>query len=76
MKLVPRAEHKIEWESLKMKYIDTHTHLHSTLQQMKDVCRSSLHESFFLSLFFPTLRPERIGFTNVTPGGGCLLGIQ
>jgi len=69
LKLVPRAEHKIQWESLKIKYIDTHTHLHSTLQQMKDVCRSSLHESFFF-LFFPALRLEGIGFTNVTPGGG------
>jgi len=68
-KFVPRSDHKIQWENLKMKYIDTHTHLHSTLQQVKDVCRFSLHEAFLLFFFLP-LRSEGIEFTNVTPGGG------
>ena len=53
-KYVPRWDHKIQWENLRMKYIDTHTHLHSTLQQMKDVCRSSLHEAFFSFLSYPS----------------------
>ncbi|PWW74046.1 Metallo-dependent hydrolase [Tuber magnatum] len=45
-KLIPRAEHKIEWGGyLTMKYIDTHTHLHSTLQQMKDA-PSNILDSF------------------------------
>ncbi|CUS08413.1 unnamed protein product [Tuber aestivum] len=58
-KLIPRAEHRIQWRHLVVKYIDTHTHLHSTLQQMKDAFNDGSVPGTRIDSFVENFFPEQ-----------------
>ncbi|KAG0125042.1 hypothetical protein HOY82DRAFT_617221 [Tuber indicum] len=58
-KLIPRVEHRIQWEDLMVKYIDTHTYLHSTLQQMKDAFNDGSIPSHRIDHFVESFFPEQ-----------------
>ncbi|RPB03264.1 Metallo-dependent hydrolase [Choiromyces venosus 120613-1] len=57
--LIPRTEHFIQWENLTTKYIDTHTHLHSTLQQMKDAFNDGTMPASRIDSFVEHFFPEQ-----------------